>query len=217
MQSETECSKVNYCRGDCAYCETEAYWDWDGKKSKALCSFVDNADGTTPLQESDCQKACGGSFSELCYFVKDANGTSQACITPPPSDAQGNTVTDKCLGQTKAVANGTVSTARYTLLQCSSFLLSECGWATSQFAEQMSCKISRMQCKNKVDCEEAGRCDYQADEWQIQTNGGICVKPLDFANIDPMTGAVVVVVVVGVVDVVWFVCLFVLSVSIRTQ
>lgn len=28
---------------------------------------------------------------------------------------------------------------------------------------------------------EAGRCDYQADDWQIQEQKGLCVKPMDFS------------------------------------
>lgn len=75
-----------------------------------------------------------------------------------------------------------MTSANYELLQCSSFTTEQCGWAQTTFGQDMACTIHRLQCKNRADCKEAGRCDYEWDDWQIQENGGLCVAPNDFSK-----------------------------------
>ncbi|CAK9050663.1 Hypothetical protein (Fragment), partial [Durusdinium trenchii] len=88
------------------------------------------------------------------------------------------TTWEKCVGQ-KALTGASVTSATYELLQCGSFSTEQCGWAAETFSD-MQCKITRLQCKNKADCNTAGRCEYEADDWQIEENGGLCVTPTSF-------------------------------------
>lgn len=182
IRTKAECAKVSHCESDCPYCETAQFWDHTQRKSKVKCSFV-NSKNSNPLSESDCRVACGGTFSDTCYHKKDSKGTGEACITPPPADAQGSTVFDQCVGQ-KKLTGATVTTASYEVLQCSSFTTEQCGWAEETFGDDMECSVIRLQCKNKADCANAGRCEYEWDDWQIQENKGFCVAPMDFSGTD---------------------------------
>lgn len=180
IPTEAECKTVSHCESDCPYCETDQFWDWEMKKTMVKCSFV-NSKTSKPLSEADCKIACGGSFSGTCYFKKDNRSTAAACITDPPTDALGSTTYEKCVGQ-KALTGASVTSANYELLQCSSFTTEQCGWAQTTFGQDMACTIHRLQCKNRADCKEAGPCDYEWDDWQIQENGGLCVAPNDFSK-----------------------------------
>jgi len=182
IQTQEECAKVSHCESDCPYCETMSFWDQTTRKSKVKCSFV-NSKNSNPLSSSDCKVACGGAFTDTCYHIKDSKGTGEACITPPPADGQGSTVFDQCVGE-KTLSGATVTKASYEVLQCSSFTTEQCGWAEETFGDDMQCNIVRLQCKNKADCANAGRCDYEWDDWQIQENKGFCVAPIDFSGTD---------------------------------
>eukprot|EP00435_Cladocopium_sp_Y103_P040018 s18_g10.t2 len=180
IPTEEQCKEVSHCESDCPYCETDQFWDWEMKKTMVKCSFVDSKT-SKPLSEADCKIACGGAFTGTCYHTKDTRSTAMACITDPPSDALGSTTYEKCVGQ-KALTGASVTSANYELLQCSSFTTEQCGWAATTFGQDMQCTIHRLQCKNRADCKEAGRCDYEWDDWQIQERGGLCVAPTDFSQ-----------------------------------
>eukprot|EP00933_Yihiella_yeosuensis_P031585 TRINITY_DN25161_c0_g1_i1.p1 TRINITY_DN25161_c0_g1~~TRINITY_DN25161_c0_g1_i1.p1 ORF type:complete len:2083 (+),score=389.33 TRINITY_DN25161_c0_g1_i1:87-6251(+) len=178
VTTEASCKKINHCRGDCAYCETASFWNYDTAKTKVKCSFVDDAT-EKPLSPSDCLIACGGSFTTACKYVNDTKGSAKACLTAI------NSATSSCSGQ-KTISGGTVTKARYMTLKCSHFSLSECGWAKRTFGNDMECGIQRLQCKNKIDCDESGRCDYEFwDEQALQQSGGICVAPFNISSGDP--------------------------------
>eukprot|EP00931_Biecheleriopsis_adriatica_P024506 TRINITY_DN1524_c0_g1_i5.p1 TRINITY_DN1524_c0_g1~~TRINITY_DN1524_c0_g1_i5.p1 ORF type:complete len:3355 (+),score=611.69 TRINITY_DN1524_c0_g1_i5:877-10065(+) len=175
---EEECGEVKHCQGDCPYCETDSFWDYEGAKSKMLCTIVDSS-SSAHLKEADCLAFCNGTFTSDCMHYKNRKGSSQACVVTAP--ATGDSLREQCTGDV-TLSNASIRTASYTVMKCSDFSISECGWAREAFGETMQCGIQRLECRNKQDCNQAGRCDYEFDEWQIQEAGGFCVRPWNFTG-----------------------------------
>jgi hypothetical protein len=47
----------------------------------------------------------------------------------------------------------------------------------------MECETQFQPCRTKAACNAAGKCEYRTDDWRVQKEGGICVKPWDYSGI----------------------------------
>eukprot|EP00929_Paragymnodinium_shiwhaense_P076518 TRINITY_DN3935_c0_g2_i2.p1 TRINITY_DN3935_c0_g2~~TRINITY_DN3935_c0_g2_i2.p1 ORF type:complete len:1039 (+),score=221.40 TRINITY_DN3935_c0_g2_i2:323-3118(+) len=166
-RTQEQCEEIRYCNGDCPQCTYTEYWNREAENKAAKCQILDSTGGAVTTEE-DCAAACPASKS--CTFVTD-NRTAKFCMTKAP--IEGTDMSTVCRGD----AN---TGYKYSPLRCSDFPLDACrSWVQSQF-EDMQCEIQRLSCKNKIECDKAGRCDYHADEWTLERQGGICVVPHDF-------------------------------------
>eukprot|EP00397_Hematodinium_sp_SG-2012_P000058 GEMP01000058.1.p1 GENE.GEMP01000058.1~~GEMP01000058.1.p1 ORF type:complete len:3100 (+),score=473.75 GEMP01000058.1:344-9643(+) len=170
IMSKEKCEKVNYCRGDCAYCETANYWDWEQSKKKMICVFKkSNGDDLT---NTECVHAATDDEVSTTFTANTKSGRG-VCKTAPPVDAQGDEE-GKCRGS-RLVADVEYF---FTPMFCRDFARNECEWVRDSFPD-MECTIHWMQCKTREDCADAGRCQYHTDDWLVQQDGGICIKPFD--------------------------------------
>lgn len=175
ITDQSICEAQSYCTGSCATCQNSQYWNYQATKT-TLCQFTDAVTGNS-LSESQCKSACGGSFTDTCYYSSSSAGSMELCITGPPS---GST----CSKQTKSV-NGTVPLVRYVELSCTSFSADDCGYAQTAFPV-MSCQNTWTQCQTKADClSNGGQCQYGYNPWLYQQSGGVCAVPLSIQSAQP--------------------------------
>jgi hypothetical protein len=178
ITTQEDCTSLSTCSGDqCAYCETREYYNYQVAKTKVSCSLVD-ATGRS-LSESLCIQACTDSLASDCKYIKDNVSSVEFCLVASPPNGCSGSVTIKGTKDTKATFNQ---------LSCSDFTLGQCGWAKTYFANAMDCDITQLQCKNKADCEKAGQCDYSYMSFSAQAAGGLCARPHNVSNSDPLLG-----------------------------
>lgn len=177
ITTQAACENVNYCQGDCPYCETDNFWDWENSRRKAICIFKkDNGDDLTAAECTVVGAAATAGESGTEFF-QNPHSKKTVCKTEPPSSAQGETVSDKCRGSRSA--NGT--TYFYTAVKCGEFARSDCQWARDTFTN-MECGVQRLQCRNRDDCMESGRCEYHTDDWLVEQDGGLCLQRFSFSD-----------------------------------
>jgi len=151
VETEEECTSISYCQGECGYCEDENYWDYEAAASRVLCQIRGQAGES--LNETECAIACGGEFTETCFFVKNSVTGTSLCVSPTPEDQS-----DLSNGCREAIideelAGATVSKVKYMPLKCSSIMRADCGWASEQL-DTLSCSIQRLQCKTEAECKK---------------------------------------------------------------
>eukprot|EP00929_Paragymnodinium_shiwhaense_P055936 TRINITY_DN27_c0_g3_i2.p1 TRINITY_DN27_c0_g3~~TRINITY_DN27_c0_g3_i2.p1 ORF type:complete len:2604 (-),score=730.98 TRINITY_DN27_c0_g3_i2:225-7616(-) len=172
-RTKERCEDIRYCNGDCPQCTFAEYWNREAENKAAKCQIVDST-GSAITKEADCTTACPA--TSTCTFITD-NRTLKFCMASAPGTSED--MSQACRGN----AN---TGYKFSPLRCSDFPLDACrSWVHKEFP-LMQCQIQRLSCKNKIECEKAGRCDYHADDWQIERMGGACVVPYDFdVELDP--------------------------------
>lgn len=178
ITSQEKCEKVNYCRGECWYCDTRDFWNWESSQSKIMCTFT-KANGAD-LTKDECTEAgnAAGEGESGTVFTENNKTGRGICQTEPPSTATGSTTADKCRGTRVVTILAEETEFFFTVLSCKDFTRSECGWAGDAFPA-MECSTQRQQCKTKEDCNSAGRCEYHTEDHFIEQDGGICIMPFD--------------------------------------
>lgn len=194
ITEQGECEQLEHCEGHCPYCDTMDLWNWEAAQLKAVCQLVD-ASGE-PLSEVDCSAAGGtqnvtftgdAPSNWATTFHKDRTGLARVCEVPTP-EAGGSDITENCRGQQLSISSGgTTVAATFQLFRCGDLSNSFCGWAETEFPD-LQCTRHWMPCRNRQDCDNAGRCEYGADSWQIEEAGGLCAWPHSMGEWDPIAG-----------------------------
>ncbi len=178
---------MSYCQGDCPYCDDNQYWDWQQAPSREKCQFI--GQGGEDLSEADCDIACADQGAG-CFFAKNNRTGKGICVTPKSMDDKSEFGCKEMPRLTELVG-ATVKKVKWSPLKCSLFSRQECGWANEAFSG-FDCGIQRLQCKNKVECQKSGQCEYGdgVDEWTAEKEGGICMRPHGDLTFDEDIGTV---------------------------